>query len=102
MPEFHPPPGEVRSALNRILASKAFASAAGLSKLVGYLVTQTLEGQADHLKEYTLGVEVFERGEYFDPRTDTIVRVQARRLRSKLREYYRGEGRADRRFMSHG
>jgi hypothetical protein len=47
------------------------------------------------LNEYSLGVDVFERGEAFDPTTDTIVRVQARRLRSKLQKYYASEGQAD-------
>ena len=49
-------------------------------------------GNREELKEYSLGVEVFDRGEAFDPRTDTIVRVQARRLRSKLKDYYDAEG----------
>jgi len=87
--------GEVRSALGKILATPAFAGSAGLSALLRYLVEQTLEGCGGRLKEYTLGVEVFDRGESFDPRDDTIVRVQARRLRAKLKEYYRGEGRVD-------
>ena len=47
------------------------------------------------MKEYTLGVDVFDRGSDFDPRTDTIVRVQARRLRARLAEYYAGPGAAD-------
>ena len=63
--------------------------------VVRYLVKHTLEGNAEQLKEYSLGAEVFDRGESFDPRTDTIVRVQARRLRSKLGEYYDAEGQAD-------
>jgi adenylate cyclase len=66
-----------------------------LSRLLQYLVERTVGGQTDGLKEYCVGVEVFERGSSFDPRTDTIVRVQVRRLRSKLREYYQNEGRAD-------
>jgi hypothetical protein len=49
----------------------------------------------NEVKEYSLGVEVFGRGEAFDPRTDTIVRVQARRLRSKLKDYYDAEGQTD-------
>ena len=56
---------------------------------------QAVEGRSDQLKEYSIGVEVFGRGPAFDPRVDTIVRVQARRLRSKLQEDHRGEGRAD-------
>jgi predicted ATPase len=66
-----------------------------LSRLLDYLVEHSLEGSADQLKEYSLGVEVFDRGESFDPRIDTIVRVQARRLRRKLKEYYDAEGQVD-------
>src|SRR5262249_45983606 len=47
------------------------------------------------LKEYVIGVSVFDRGPAFDPRTDTIVRVEARRLRAKLKEYYETDGRHD-------
>ncbi len=60
-----------------------------------YLAEQTLAGDAANLKEYVLGVEVFDRGPAFDPASDTIVRVQARRLRQKVEEYYRSEGRLD-------
>jgi TolB-like protein len=56
---------------------------------------RTLAGASDQLKEYVVGVELFERGERFDPRTDTIVRVEARRLRAKLDEYYSGPGATD-------
>ena len=76
-------------------ASRSFASAPVLRRLLGYLVERSLDGEREGPKEYTLGVEVFERGESFDPRTDTIVRVQARRLRARLDEYYADEGRAD-------
>lgn len=58
------------------------------------LVTKVLRAEEDEIKEYFLAVEVFGR-ENFDPRIDTIVRVQARRLRLKLQEYYRTEGQYD-------
>jgi hypothetical protein len=74
------------------LGSQAFAQAPTLSRLLRYLVERTLDGHAEELKEYAVGVEVFGRGTSFDPRTDTIVRVQARRLRSRLQDYYRAEG----------
>jgi Tol biopolymer transport system component len=87
-------PGDmVRSALAHVLASRSFASAPSLSRFLGYIVDNTIDGKSDALKEYAIGVDVFDRGESFDPKTDTIVRVQARRLRSKLEEYYRTEGR---------
>jgi predicted ATPase len=54
-----------------------------------------LQGNPAPLNEYTLGVDVFDRGESFDPSVDNIVRVQVRRLRSKLGKYYAFEGQAD-------
>src|SRR5215472_10819730 len=85
----------VREQLSRILQSQTFNSAPVLSQMLRYVVDRTLEGRTDELKEYSLGVDVFGRGTSFDPRADTIVRVQARRLRSKLEEYYNIEGRMD-------
>lgn len=81
--------------LQRILADGSFANAPAQSAMLRYIVEHTLDGEADRLKEYTLGVEVFGRGDSFDPRTDTIVRVQGRRLRDRLADYYRGPGGRD-------
>jgi TolB-like protein len=82
----------VRAELERILASRGFASAGRLSRLLRYVVDKTLANEADQLKEYAVGVEVFDRDEKYDPRLDSIVRVEAGRLRSRLDEYYNGEG----------
>jgi len=54
-----------------------------------------MAGRQHRLKEYLIGMEVFNRLEAFDPRVDSIVRVEARRLRAKLEEYYLTEGRED-------
>ena len=88
------PEAEVRAELDRILSSKGFASAGRLSKLLRYVVDKTLAGETDQLKEYSVGIEVFERDEKYDPRLDSIVRVEAGRLRSRLDEYYNGNGTA--------
>ena len=85
----------IRVQLNRLLASQTFANAPGLTRLLEHIVTQTIEQHADQLKEFALGLDVFKRGPAFNPATDTIVRVSARRLRAKLEEYYRTEGQAD-------
>jgi serine/threonine-protein kinase len=58
-------------------------------------VSEAIAGRQSDLKEYVIGVQVFRKEESFDPRTDPIVRVQARRLRAKLVRYYREEGRTD-------
>ncbi len=62
---------------------------------LSFIVDAQLENRTDTLKEFTLGVEVFEKDASFDPSIDSIVRVEASRLRSKLREYYDGEGQDD-------
>ncbi|MBV9746442.1 MAG: tetratricopeptide repeat protein [Acidobacteriia bacterium] len=66
-----------------------------MGRFLRMAVDRTLEGRTSELKEYLLGVEVFDRKPSFDPRIDPIVRVEARRLRSKLQAYYEGDGRND-------
>jgi predicted ATPase len=84
-----------RTHARRVLESDVFAKAHSLRRLLAYVVEETLAGRADALKEYAIGVEVFGRGQDFDPRADTIVRVQARRLRAKLQQYYAVDGYPD-------
>ncbi len=81
--------------MERILASQRFEASPSLSSFLRYVVTETLAGHGGSLKEYSLGVMVFDRGEAFDPRMDPIVRVQARNLRARLAEYYAGPGAGD-------
>lgn len=89
-----PSPDAVRAQLERILAAPAFASGRH-PRFLRYVVERTLAGEADQLKEYVLGLEVFDRSDGYDPRLDSIVRVEARRLRAKLEEYYAGPGADD-------
>ena len=86
-------PAKVRAQLEAILASHAFAHSERLRRFLRFAVEQAIEGRSDQLKEYHIGLEVFDRPESYDPRIDPIVRVEASRLRTKLREYYSGEGR---------
>lgn len=88
-------PDEIRAALARVLGSSGFVNSARLSQFLRLAVEQTLAGQAEQLKEFTIGHDVFDRGPDFDPRTDSIVRVEALRLRRKLAEYYDGAGAED-------
>jgi TolB-like protein len=88
-------PEVVREQLERVLTSELFSSAGRHSRLLRYLVERTLAGEGDQLKEYVLGTEVFDRSDSYDPRLDSIVRVEARRLRSRLEDYYRGAGAND-------
>jgi TolB-like protein len=75
--------------LDRVLSSRELRGSKALGELLRYCVQQTLENNIPQLKEYWIGVNVFRRGEEFDPAADPIVRVQARRLRHKLESYYR-------------
>lgn len=86
---------EVRACVKRILDSATFAQSERLRRFLRFIVTETLAGHADRLKGYAIAVEVFDRDASFDPAIDAIVRVEAARLRAKLREYYATEGRDD-------
>lgn len=86
---------EVRRQLERIVASPGFANADRMSAFLRYVVEQALSGDAARVKEYAIGVEVFGRDQDYDPRLDSIVRVEARRLRAKVDEYYAGRGAED-------
>ena len=85
----------IRQQLEKILAHGLFARSDRMGRFLRVAVQWTLEGKAAELKEYLLGVEVFDRKASYDPRVDPIVRVEARRLRSKLKAYYEGDGRTD-------
>ncbi len=88
-----PSPDGVRAQLDKILASGAFAGAERPGRFLRYIVEQALEG--NQLKETLLGVEVFGRSPSYDPRLDAVVRVEAVKLRSRLKEYYETAGAAD-------
>ena len=85
----------VRQQLSRILTSKTFHQVDRLKRFVTFIVDETIDGRGGDLKEYIIGVQVFGKEPSFDPRTDPIVRVQARRLRARLTRYYQDEGNAD-------
>jgi hypothetical protein len=89
------PREEVRAQLARILESNEFRAARNRARFLEYVVVRTLEGEWDTLKEYTIGVEVFGRGNDFDPRSDGVVRTQAGLVRKHLELYYEVEGALD-------
>src|SRR5271156_5026180 len=82
---------EQRAELNAVLDSKEFTRAPTLAHLLSYLCEKLFAGEAGQIKEYSVGVEVFRRGASFDQDSDSIVRVEANRLRKRLAEYYAGE-----------
>lgn len=88
-----PPAGLVLSALAGIERSTTFRRSSRHRRLLRHLVQRTLDGAAGEIKESVLAAEVFGRDPAaFDPRSDTTVRVEVRRLRRKLDRYYAGEG----------
>ncbi|HET6181235.1 MAG TPA: hypothetical protein VFE61_30235, partial [Candidatus Sulfotelmatobacter sp.] len=92
-----PVPGAaVREQLTRIVNGPTFVSSARLCRFLTHIVNRTIEGGLDNLKEFSIAIEVFDRTSEYDPNIDAIVRVEARRLRAKLKSYYEeGPGTAD-------
>ncbi|MEW6126041.1 MAG: hypothetical protein AB1757_03175 [Acidobacteriota bacterium] len=81
--------------VERILQSQALQSSESLKSFLKFIVDKAIDEKEDELKEYTIATEVFGRGKQYNPRTDSVVRVQAGRLRAKLLEYYATEGKFD-------
>jgi serine/threonine-protein kinase len=88
-----PSPESVREQLGKITSSRVFAGAERPGRFLRFIVEQALAG--NQLKETLLGVEVFGRSPSYDPRLDGVVRVEAVKLRARLKEYYETEGAAD-------
>ena len=88
-------PDRIRAAVRRMQAGAGLAGAPTLKQLLEHTVELTLNGRAAEIKESTLAVEVFGRKTSFDPRSDPIVRVQARKLRDRLAAWYETEGAQD-------
>ena len=82
----------ILTALERLLAWPEIARSPQLGRFLDYIVQRTLEGNEASIKAYSIAVDVFGRAADFDPQADPIVRVQARRLRALLDDYYRGPG----------
>ena len=87
---------QLQAELERLVASHALHGSESLCKLLRYLGKQAIEHPGIPVKEYQIATEVFGRNQDFDPQLDSMVRVQAGRLRTKLAEYYATEGAQDR------
>jgi len=83
---------EQQGELKAVLESAEFRRAPRLAALLSYLCERLFAGDMSQIKEYSIGVEVFHRGTSFDQDSDSIVRVEANRLRKRLAEYYSGDG----------
>jgi len=89
------PKNEILEQTERILASRHFRSAKSLERFLRHVVEKKLCGEENSLKEYSIGLDVFQRGANYDPKSDAVVRVQATLLRKKLAAYYAEEGMND-------
>ncbi|MDT8071048.1 MAG: tetratricopeptide repeat protein [Terriglobia bacterium] len=85
----------VRAALQRIVTSVEFSRSPQLQRFLTFVVNEALSGRSERLKEYTIGVEVFARPASYDPRLDSLVRVEAKRLRDLLEHYYENNGKSE-------
>jgi hypothetical protein len=88
-------PDRIRRQLTRLTTHRLFVRSARVRRFLEFTIEAHLAGNADQLKEYILGVEVFDRPATYDPRIDPIVRVEARRVRAKLRAFYESDGVGD-------
>src|SRR6185503_18635464 len=88
-------PEQIRAELGRVLASKAFASSGKIRRFLEFAVEHAIHSGQESLKEIIIGNELYATNGEFDPRLSAVVRVDATRLRSKLREYYGTEGLVD-------
>ena len=88
-------PTHVREQLDKLQRSATFAGSSRLLALLRFLIDETLDGRGSSIKEAVIGNAVYGREPPYDPRIDFTVRVEARRLRRKLNEYYESEGQHD-------
>lgn len=88
-------PLAARAQIDRLIGSRTFETSDVHRRLLLYLAEKSLAGEADRLKEYTIGLEAFGKPETYDPKQDSIVRLQVGRLRQKLSAYYQSESAGD-------
>lgn len=86
---------EVLAALDRLSAWPEMARSPQLIRFLDCIVRRQLDGDAQSIKAYSIAVDVFGRPADFDPQSDPIVRVQARRMRQLLDQYYASAGAAE-------
>lgn len=91
---------DASNALLRVCGSPGFATNERLRLLLQFIVKETLEGRGDRIKAYTIATAILNRPASFDPQKDSIVRIEATRLRRELEHYYLGPGRNDRIIIS--
>lgn len=86
------PDSDIRTELERILSSPVFEASQRNRQFLQYVVEETLAGRSDRIKAYSIATQVFGRGDDFDPLQDSIVRIEAARLRRELEHFYLKQG----------
>ena len=79
---------QVRSELEALLQEPPLSNSERLKRFLRHIVEETVEGRSDRLSGYTIALDVFDKDEDFDPALDSIVRVEASRLRTRLVQHY--------------
>src|SRR6476659_7446662 len=85
----------IRTQVDRICQSPLFARSGRLQRLLRYVSEEIIKGRAAEIKEYRVALDVYERAESYDPKVDSLVRVEVSKLRSRLTKYYEAEGKDD-------
>jgi hypothetical protein len=85
----------LQSQVERIVHSEEFRTSEVLRRLLRFLAEKSAAGEADQLKEYIVAIDGLGKHPSYDPRQNSAVRIQVGRLRQKLAEYYRNEGKQD-------
>jgi hypothetical protein len=90
------PLGEQREEVQRVLSSAQFRRAPKLQRFLELVCDYHFQNRAAEISEYLIATEAFGKGPNFDPGADSLVRMQAREVRRRLKEYYQAEGKASR------
>jgi hypothetical protein len=88
-------PELLQAQVDRIVHSEQFRSSEVLRRLLNFLTERSLSGEADNLKEYVVAIDGLGKAASYDPQHNSAVRIQMGRLRQRLAEYYRSEGKDD-------
>lgn len=86
---------KAQAQVDRVLTSEGFKTSVRMSRFLRYVAEAALDGRFEEIKETCIGVAAYDRDPTYDPKIDTVVRSEARRLRQKLRQYYETEGKDD-------
>ena len=87
-----PEKNAIRTQLERLLANVHFKQSKRFPSFLRFVIEHTLAGDAESIKERTLGVEIFGRDADYDTASDPIVRVTAAEIRKRVAQYYQDPG----------